>query len=1455
MMHDPDDALLSASPPIRRLVERQPALRAAVANVLRCAAAVREARARAFPERGFPPDVPSAELVEALQSVADGVAALESAAASDRPDPEVAAREARGLLAAMARLKVAAHSWSEPRQTASPEARNDLLRALSRFRAAFSRLENEASARNVVKLPWQLELASHCDPGAPVSALEVTGYDLPMTPAQRRPWGERCLLSGRAFHTDSHRSPEVRYRSLDACHHVLSPEVHDLAVRLRSALDRLVPVAPGTVELFATGHPWLYDEYLPEGCSASFAKLGLLDFPSQAVALNNMLRTFARRPLLGSRDGRGDFPTVGFADRAALASRGARGCASGYTWDTFDDARGAALRLACGLHGLGLRRGAPLGILSSRNCREFYLADFAAIFEHLPSAGFQDTLSDEQLAAVVETTRPQAIVVDAGSLPRLLVPARAGRFPFLDWLVVFGQEAGEAPPASSGDPRVVRLEALLEREPPPGWASTSGVSPSTGVIFDDAEGHAAAAAEGISPDRDDDVYTIVFTSGSTGLPKGTVMTRRRWVEEMCVDADFWPHVNVSFQPSALAADRASLWRTLYTGGRVGFASRGAGLFGDIRAIRPTLLDVAPAIWNTIYSEYRAAIGDPTMSSAEAAAVRQRFRGYLGGRLVLISTGGAPSDPGVRQTMEEVYGVRMVEGYGTTETGRIAVHGRLVPYLDYRLVDVPELGYLSTDRPHPRGELAVRTPRTTARYWEDEANTASAFTEDGYFLTGDIVELGPDRRVTIIGRRKQFFKLAGSEFVSPEMLEKHYGSSELVESVFVTGLPTREAVAAVVVPSRADVDEATLRLELKAIAFRERLRPCDVPVAVVVEPRVEGGMPWTVDNGLLTPSFKLARPALEARYRQAVEAAYERWESERPAASIPLDAEPGDLESATRLVVRVAASLLSVPPEEVDANRSFADLGGDSLASMELVLALARVFGAKGVDDLWQAEPRDLVEAPLEDVARRVMGRRVERPVAGAAAERRRPGGSATASPTVTPVAADAAPLPVAPADTRAEAVAADADDAPLPDPVAPPATSRGVLLTGATGFLGAHLAAHLAVTLPADVRLHALVRAGSDREARERLAAAFERASLPVPPIAAGLGRNGARLVALAGSLEEERLGLDRLLYDRLQRDVGLVYHVAADTSHGRGYSQLRGPNVVGTRRVLELVTTGTTKALHFVSSLNVAFILEASGARPAYEESPLPGRLSNRVIAANPAYAVSKWVGERMIQRTYAHCRGQWRASISRPALITWASDTGWANDSDWLTSVLLSCVRMGCAIGLPEVGPPSWTRVTEVSARGLDLVPVDFVARSVGRLGRLTESGALPPPTRPSDPDHVPTFHVSNTCPGERGLVTLPYLMDLLAAACLDFEPSPALAVLPQAEWMLRAEVEQAPVAPLLPMLERMSYAFARPQSAWFRSAMAERDGEPAVDCPPVDRGLVEAFVRRALPTRREV
>ncbi len=888
-------------PTIARFLRRHPQLGEAVAKAQAGAADVRAAKRRALPENDE--HRPSQQQLDARRELFAAVGALERLASSSRE--EIGAAVDRVMVSAM-EMRVASHALSPRRTTTSPAARAELFRGLAAFEDAFADLEKQARAGHVRQIPWQIELATHVAPGTPVREMEIRGYELPRTPAARRPWGERCFLSGTAFNTDRHAAPALRYRSLDSCSHTLAPEYHELFGRLRSALDRL---SPDRADRIIRLLPSLAEDYVAETSSPGFARLGLLDFPSLAVSLNNMFRAFAHRPLFGTR------------------------AADGYVWETFDEVRTLALRLARGFERLGLAPGARIGILTSGSGREFYLADFAAIFAGLVSVGLSDTLSDGEIFALTARAKLDALVVDPTYRDRLQ-----------------GREL----------PGILDLEKLLAADLPDSWTSASGVSPATGIVYGDEAGYGEAEAWGLAADGEDDLYTVLFTSGSTGSPKGTRVTRRRWAEEMVFPADVWPHVSVSFQAPSVAADRGLVWRTLSGGGRVGFARRGAGLFDDARAVRPTIFDAPPVVWNTLYAEYRRAIDDPALTRGEAARVRRRFRDSLGGRLVFMAVGGAPSDPGVRGTMESLFDIPMTESYGTTETGNIAADGELLPGLDYRLVDLPELGFTAADQPFPRGELAVRTPHTTAGYL---GGADEGYTADGYFLTGDIVEIGPGRKCTIVGRRKQFFKLAGSEFVCPAELERLYMTSELVEAVLITGSPLESAVVAVTVPSADGVGEGEILADFRAIAQRAALRPGEIPAGVVVEPLVDGRLPWNEDNGLLTASLKLNRQALEKRYRGDVEAVYARSRTARAA----VDERPG-----TRLedVKRIAAALLSRSVADVDVRRSFLENGGDSMAAMEFVLRLEQVFSGKGGDG-GVFDAGELVEASLEEVARRI----------------------------------------------------------------------------------------------------------------------------------------------------------------------------------------------------------------------------------------------------------------------------------------------------------------------------------------------------------------------------------------------------------------------------------------------------------------------------------------------------
>ena len=138
-----------------------------------------------------------------------------------------------------------------------------------------------------------------------------------------------------------------------------------------------------------------------------------------------------------------------------------------------------------------------------------------------------------------------------------------------------------------------------------------------------------------------------------------------------------------------------------------------------------------------------------------------------------------------------------------KVGGIASDGSVLSTTNIKLIDVPEMGYFTTDSP-PRGEICVRTPSMIDGYFKSPEITAEKFV-DGYFLTGDIGVMEDDSKVRIIDRRKNLFKLSQGEFVSPERLEELYtGASCLISQMYVYGNSLQANIVAVVVPEKEEV---------------------------------------------------------------------------------------------------------------------------------------------------------------------------------------------------------------------------------------------------------------------------------------------------------------------------------------------------------------------------------------------------------------------------------------------------------------------------------------------------------------------------------------------------------------------------------------------------------------------------------------------------------------------------
>ena len=181
------------------------------------------------------------------------------------------------------------------------------------------------------------------------------------------------------------------------------------------------------------------------------------------------------------------------------------------------------------------------------------------------------------------------------------------------------------------------------------------------------------------------------------------------------------------------------------------------------------------------------------------------------------TGSAPIDLTVLDYLKICFCCPILEGYGLTESSAgscitkaedpNAGHvGGPIKTLRIRLKDVPEMSYLSTDKPYPRGEVCMKGPSIFGGYFKREDKTAEAFDQDGWFLTGDVAQIYPNGTIKIIDRSKNIFKLSQGEYIAPEKLENIFVLSSFVEQSLVYGDSLKNCCVAVVVPSPAEVEK-------------------------------------------------------------------------------------------------------------------------------------------------------------------------------------------------------------------------------------------------------------------------------------------------------------------------------------------------------------------------------------------------------------------------------------------------------------------------------------------------------------------------------------------------------------------------------------------------------------------------------------------------------------------------
>ncbi|XP_070264275.1 long-chain-fatty-acid--CoA ligase 1 isoform X2 [Myotis yumanensis] len=430
------------------------------------------------------------------------------------------------------------------------------------------------------------------------------------------------------------------------------------------------------------------------------------------------------------------------------------------------------------------------------------------------------------------------------------------------------------------------------------------------------------------PPAPEDLAVICFTSGTTGNPKGAMITHRNIVSDASGFVKVTEKVlglnasdtHISFLPLAHMYEQLMQCVMLCHGAKIGFFQGDIRLLmDDLKVLQPTIFPVVPRLLNRMFDRIFGQANTTLKrwlldfaSKRKEAELRsciirnnslwdklifRKIQSNLGGKVRLMITGAAPVSATVLTFLRAALGCQFYEGYGQTECTAgcsltipgdwTAGHvGAPMPCNLIKLVDVEEMNYLAAKG---EGEVCVKGPNVFQGYLKDPAKTAEALDKDGWLHTGDIGKWLPNGALKIIDRKKHIFKLAQGEYIAPEKIENIYLRSEPVAQVFVHGESLQAFLVAIVVP---DVETLGRWAGKRGLAgsFEELCRSKEVKKAILedlVRLGKESGLKpfeqvkglalhpelFSIENGLLTPTMKAKRPELRNYFRSQIDELY------------------------------------------------------------------------------------------------------------------------------------------------------------------------------------------------------------------------------------------------------------------------------------------------------------------------------------------------------------------------------------------------------------------------------------------------------------------------------------------------------------------------------------------------------------------------------------------------------
>ncbi len=550
--------------------------------------------------------------------------------------------------------------------------------------------------------------------------------------------------------------------------------------------------------------------------------------------------------------------------------------------------------VALGLSQLGIKTGDRVAIISE-NRPEWSITDLAILSVGAVNVPIYTTQSVEQINYILQDSEAKVLFVSGRRIFKHTMPGIEG-VESLDMLVFFDRDSR---------PDIEQAITLEDLE-------------KSGAELDNHEPHAYEKL--LAEVKSDQVATILYTSGTTGEPKGVMLTHNNFVSNVCLIAKTLPifHTDISLSvlPLSHIFERTVFYVFCCTGVSVYYSASVDQLADHLKEVRPTIMTAVPRLFEKVYHKIvrkglsaegwkrkvfiwamdvgpkyaelkdKGEFVSPILEMKQSIAsklVFSKWREGVGGRLRYFVSGGAPLAPALSYAFIAA-GIPILQGFGMTETcitcanrpdnNKVGSIGLPFPGIEMKIAE--------------DGEILVRGPNVMKGYYKKPDMTATVFTDDGWFMTGDVGRVDEQGHFYITDRKKDLFKLSNGKYVAPQQIESLLKESGFVNQIVVVG-SGRKTIAALIVP-----DWDALKREMKengAVPPASRAEISRDPIAIKIVQRDCTNLTknlsdyervkkiallseeLTIDGGELTPTLKVKRAVIDAKYGNLINELY------------------------------------------------------------------------------------------------------------------------------------------------------------------------------------------------------------------------------------------------------------------------------------------------------------------------------------------------------------------------------------------------------------------------------------------------------------------------------------------------------------------------------------------------------------------------------------------------------